>query len=59
MRPYSEAVKADVRRQMSPPNRQSVVYIARERGIHAITLYKWRLAMSLQVELEPASEKEA
>ena len=29
MRPYSEAVKADVRRRMSPPNRQSVVEIAR------------------------------
>jgi transposase-like protein len=40
MRPYSEAVKADVRRRMSPPNRQSVVEIARELGIHAITLYK-------------------
>jgi hypothetical protein len=25
MRPYSEAVKADVRRRMGPPNRQSVV----------------------------------
>ena len=24
MRPYSEAVKADVRRRMSPPNRQNV-----------------------------------
>jgi transposase-like protein len=38
MRPYSEAVKADVRRRMGPPNRQSVVEIARELGIHAITL---------------------
>jgi transposase-like protein len=59
MRPYSEAVKADVRRRMSPPNRQSVVEIARELGIHAITLYKWRKAWRLQGEVVPASEKEA
>ena len=59
MRPYNEAVKADVRRRMSPPNRQSVVEIARELGIHAITLYKWRKAWRLQGEVVPASEKEA
>jgi transposase-like protein len=59
MRPYSEAVKADVRRRMSPPNRQSVVEIARELGLHAITLYKWRKAWRLQGEVVPASEKEA
>ena len=59
MRPYSEAVKADVRRRMSPPNRQSVVEIARELGIHAITLYKWRKTWRLQGEVVPASEKEA
>jgi transposase-like protein len=59
MRPYSEAVKADVRRRMRPPNRQSVVEIARELGIHAITLYKWRKAWRLQGEVVPASEKEA
>jgi transposase len=40
MRPCSEAVKADVRRQMSPPNRQSVAEIARDLSIHSITLYK-------------------
>ena len=59
MRPYSEAVKADVRRRMGPPNRQSVVEIARELGIHAITLYKWRRAWRLQGEVVPASDKEA
>ena len=59
MRPYSEAVKADVRRRMSPPNRQNVVDIAQELGIHAITLYKWRKAWRLQGEVVPASEKEA
>jgi len=30
MRRYSEAVKADVRRRMSPPQRQSVVRISEE-----------------------------
>jgi hypothetical protein len=40
MRPYSEAVKADVRRQMSPPNWQSVLEIPRELGIHAISAGK-------------------
>ncbi|MFI0403958.1 MAG: DDE-type integrase/transposase/recombinase, partial [Cyanobium sp.] len=55
MRPYSEAVKADVRRRMSPPNRQSVVEIARELCIHAITLYKWRKAWRLQGEVYNSS----
>jgi transposase-like protein len=40
MRPYSEAVKADVRWRM---------------GIHVITLYKWRKAWRLQGEVVPAS----
>jgi hypothetical protein len=34
MRRYSEAVKADVRRRMSPPHRQSVARISEELGIH-------------------------
>ena len=34
MRRYSEAVKADVRRRMSPPQRQSVAQISEELGIH-------------------------
>jgi transposase-like protein len=38
MRPYSEAVKADVRRRISTPHRQSVAEIAQELGIHVITL---------------------
>jgi hypothetical protein len=32
MRRYSEAIKADVRRRMSPPNRQSVARISEETG---------------------------
>jgi len=58
MRRYSEAVKADVRKRMSPPQRQSVVRISEELGIHVITLYKWRKTWRLQGEVVPASEKE-
>ena len=58
MRRYSEAVKADVRRRMSPPMRQSVARISKELGIHVMTLYKWRTAWRLQGEVVPASEKE-
>ena len=39
MHRYSEAVKADVRRRMSPPQRQSVARISKELGIHVMTLY--------------------
>ena len=38
MRGSGEAVKADVRRRMSPPHRQSVARISEELGIHVITL---------------------
>jgi len=58
MRRYSEAVKADVRRRMSPPHRQSVAEIAQELGIHVITLYKWRKAWRLHGEVVPASQKD-
>jgi transposase-like protein len=39
MRRYSKAVKADVRRRISPPQRQSVAQISAEMGIHVVTLY--------------------
>jgi len=39
MRHYSEAVKADVRRRLSPPHSQSVAQISAELGIHIVTLY--------------------
>ncbi len=58
MRRYSEAVRADVRRRMSPPHRQSVARISEELGIHAITLYKWSKTWRMQGEVVPASEKE-
>jgi transposase-like protein len=41
MRRYSEAIKADVRRRMSPPNRQSVARISEQTGIHVATLFVW------------------
>ena len=58
MRRYSEAVKADVRRRMSPPQRQSVARISEELGIHVVTLYNWRKVWRLQGTVVPASEKE-
>jgi len=58
MRRYSEAVKADVRRRVSPPHRQSVAQISAELGIHVASLYNWRKAWRLQGEVVPASEKE-
>ena len=48
MRRYSEAIKADVRRRMSPPNRQSVARISEETGIHVATLYVWRKGWRLE-----------
>jgi transposase len=58
MRRYSEAVKADVIRRMSPPHRQSVARISEELGIHVITLYNWRQTWRLQGEVVPASVKD-
>ena len=57
MRRYSEAVKADVRRRMSPPHRQSVARISDELGIHVVTLYNWRKTWRLQGEVVPASDR--
>jgi hypothetical protein len=57
MRRYGEAVRADVRRRMSPPQRQRVARISEELDIHVINLCKWRKARRLQVEVVPASEK--
>ncbi len=51
-------LKADVRRRMSPPHRQSFVQISAELGIHLLTLYNWRRTWRLQGEVVPASEKD-
>jgi len=48
VRRYSEAVKADVRKRMSPPHRESVAQISAALGIHIVTLYNWRKAWRLQ-----------
>jgi transposase-like protein len=48
MRRYSEAIKADVRRRMSPPNPQSMARISEETGIHVATLYLWRKGWRLE-----------
>ena len=56
MRRYSEAIKADVRRRMSPPNRQSVARISEVTGIHVATLYLWRKGWRLEGEVVPASQ---
>ena len=58
MRRYSEAIKADVRRRMSLPNRQSVARISVETGIHPATLYLWRKGWRLEGEVVPASQKD-
>jgi transposase-like protein len=58
MRRYSKAVKADMRRRMSPPHRQSVAQISAELGIHVVTLYNWRKTWRLQGAVVPASQKE-
>ena len=47
MRRYSEDVKADVRRRIRPPHRQSVARNSVELGTHMITLYKWLKAWRL------------
>ena len=54
MRRYNEAVKADDRKLMSPPMRQSFARISQELGIHVVTLYNLRKAWRLQGEVVPA-----
>ena len=58
MRRYSEAVKADVRKRMSPPQRHTVAQISADLGIHVVTLYNWRKTLRLQGGVVPASEKD-
>jgi transposase-like protein len=58
MRRYSETVKAEVKRRMGPPQRQSVAQISKEFGIHVATLYNWRHNWRLQGEVVPASAKD-
>jgi transposase-like protein len=53
MRRYSETVKAEVKRRMGPPQRQSVAQISKEFGIHVATLYNWRHNWRLEGEVVP------
>ena len=58
MTAYSLAVQADVRKRMSPPNRQDVPQISKSLGIYRSTLYQWRSNWRLHGEVVPASEKD-
>ena len=51
MTSYSMAVQADVRKRMSPPNRQDVPKISKELGVHRSTLYQWRSNWRLKRKL--------
>ena len=55
MTAYSMSVQADVRKRMSPPNRQDVPQISKELGIHRSTLYQWRSNWRLQREVVPVA----
>ena len=58
MRRYSEAIKGDVKRRISPPNPQRMARITKETGIHVATLYLWRKGWRLEGEVVPASQKD-
>ena len=57
MRRYSETVKADVRRRMSPLSRQILAQISKELAIHIATLYARRKTWQLKGSVVPPSEK--
>jgi transposase-like protein len=54
---YDQAVRAEIRNRMSPPNRESVAEIARSTGITTQTLYNWRGQWQKQGQLVPATSK--
>ena len=58
MRRYNEAVKADVKKRMSPPGPQDMARSSQQLGIHGATLYSQRKAWRLQREVMPAAEKD-
>ena len=58
MRRYCEAVRADVRRRMSPHQSQSVARISKELGIYVMSSYGWRKGCQHQGEVVPASQKD-
>lgn len=58
MRLYSETVKADVRRRMSPPQQQSIAQVSKELEIHIANLCAWRKTWRLQREALAALDKD-
>ncbi|MDP5124063.1 MAG: transposase, partial [Cyanobium sp. MAG_04] len=48
---------AEIRKRMSPPNRETVAEIARSTGITTQTLYNWRGQWQKQGQLVPATSK--
>jgi transposase-like protein len=54
---YDQAVRAEIRNRMSPPNRESVAQIARDTGITTQTLYSWRSQWQKEGQLVPATSK--
>lgn len=55
----SLAVQADVRKGMSPSNRQEVPPISKELGIHRSTLYQWRSNWRSRGDVVPTSDKDS
>ena len=55
--PYDPALRAEIRRRMSPPNRESVAEIARSTGVNSQTLYSWRHRWKQEGQLAPATSK--
>jgi len=54
---YDQAMRAEIRNRMSPPNRESVAQIARDTGITTQTLYNWRSQWQKEGQLVPATAK--
>lgn len=57
--PYDAALREQIRKCMSPPNRESVSEIAHATGITRQTLYNWRSQWKKQGQLVPASNPPA
>jgi hypothetical protein len=51
-------LKADVRKQIGRPHRQSLSATAQDLGIHVIMIYKWLEAWRLQGDKGPSSLKD-
>ncbi len=51
MRRHSEAVKADLRRRMSPRMRQSITTISKELGNDVLTRSNWSKTLQLESEV--------